>query len=594
MSNFNINIGIFGTVSSGKSTLINSLLLQELSTMNISRNTMIPQIYREIINNKTKQVKAAQEINKEISEINMKIRNITDMNENVETLLKPITFYIHKLKELKLCQKNIYLSFYDIPGLNDNKNHRIYYKYASENFNEFDIVLYMIDLHTGLNTKDEVDLLNFVCKYAAKHNKFVIPIINKSDDMTMLDNKLMCDSKYKDNYDNIIKIFEEYTKKYYIPKMQTPILYSASESFMYRMLSSNPDYELSEEMRNTIGFNDMGKKYFTLSTEERISKVKEIVRDENFIQTMINMCGYKSLYNTLKKILTIENQKNICQTKLLTSYNKLNNTTEITFDNIFTIYEEFSKLYKDSLTLQNIFEDDENILNTEFITNTFSKLIKNVDNTIYDDIIQLKTCINKLQEHEYKIYLVEQINECNNNIQNYIKNYYNNHYVKKYTLLDLIENIKDLKSYKISNSHEYVENYIHEIKMNDINFYKDLDPINNNLITLDTKYQLEIEELKELTTIQLVKNLTKYLIKNKICSLITLIEKNINKEYGISSLYNMMTFYNYYSNKDIEYSEIYTLLLSNYIGIISNNNQNLTKLDKDDNQIIIDSKFVNL
>lgn len=594
MSNFNINIGIFGTVSSGKSTLINSLLLQELSTMNISRNTMIPQIYREIINNKTKQVKAAQEINKEISEINMKIRNITDMNENVETLLKPITFYIHKLKELKLCQKNIYLSFYDIPGLNDNKNHRIYYQYASENFNEFDIVLYMIDLHTGLNTKDEVDLLNFVCKYAARHNKFVIPIINKSDDMTMLDNKLMCDSKYKDNYDNIIKVFEEYTKKHYIPKMQTPILYSASESFMYRMLSSNPDYELSEEMRNTIGFNDMGKKYFTLSTEERISKVKEIVRDENFIQTMINMCGYKSLYNTLKKILTIENQKNICQTKLLTSYNKLNNTTEITFDNIFTIYEEFSKLYKDSLTLQNIFEDDENILNTDFITNTFTKLINSIDNTNYDDIIQLKTCINKLQEHEYKSYLSEQINECNNNIQNYIKNYYNNHYVKKYTLLDLIENIKDLKSYEITNTSEYVENYIHEIKMNDINFYKDLDPINNSLITLDTKYQLEIEELKELTTIQLVKNLAKYLIKNKICSLITLIEKNVNKEYGISSLYNMMTFYNYYSNKDIEYSEIYTLLLSNYIGIISNNNQNLTKLDKDDNQIIIDSKFVNL
>lgn len=594
MSNFNINIGILGTVSSGKSTLINSLLLQEFSTMNISRNTMIPQIYREIINNKTKQVKAAQEINKEMTEINMKIRNLTDTNTNIEALLKPKTFYIHKLKELQLCQKNIYLSFYDIPGLNDNKNHHNYYQYVSENFNDFDIVLYMIDLHTGLNTKDEVDLLNFICKYASKYSKFVIPIINKSDDMTMSDNKLMCDSKYKDNYDNIIKVFEEYTRKYYIPKMQTPILYSASESFMYRMLSSNPEYELSEDMRNTIGFNDMGKKYFTLSTEERISKIKEIVRDENFIQTMINMCGYKSLYNTLKNILTIENQKLICQTKLLTAYNELNKTPELSFDNIFTLYEEFSKLYKDSATLQNIFEDDDKVLNTDFITNTFTKLINSVDNTNYDDIIQLKSCINKLQDHEYKIYLIDHLEECNINIQKYIQNYYNNHYVKKYTLLDLIENIKDLKSYEITNSHEYVENYIQEIKINDINFYKDLNPNDNNLITLDTKYQLEIEELKKLTTIQLVKNITKYLIKNKICSLITLIEKNDNKEYGISSLYNMMTFYNYYSNKDIEYSEIYTLLLSNYIGIISNNNQNLTKLDKDDNQIIIDSKFVNL
>jgi GTPase SAR1 family protein len=60
MSIFNINIAILGTVSSGKSTLLNSLFLEEFTSMNISRNTMIPQIYRELMNNKSKVIKDAK------------------------------------------------------------------------------------------------------------------------------------------------------------------------------------------------------------------------------------------------------------------------------------------------------------------------------------------------------------------------------------------------------------------------------------------------------------------------------------------------------------------------------------------------------
>ncbi len=67
MSVFNINIAVLGNVSSGKSTLLNSLFLEEFTSMNICRNTMIPQIYRELNNNKKKEVKEAKEINKIVS-----------------------------------------------------------------------------------------------------------------------------------------------------------------------------------------------------------------------------------------------------------------------------------------------------------------------------------------------------------------------------------------------------------------------------------------------------------------------------------------------------------------------------------------------
>lgn len=39
---FNYSIGIFGSVSSGKSTLINSIFAKHLSQMNIRRTTMTP------------------------------------------------------------------------------------------------------------------------------------------------------------------------------------------------------------------------------------------------------------------------------------------------------------------------------------------------------------------------------------------------------------------------------------------------------------------------------------------------------------------------------------------------------------------------
>ena len=42
-----INIAIIGTVSSGKTTLMNSLFVNQYSDMKIKRTTMTPQVYYE-------------------------------------------------------------------------------------------------------------------------------------------------------------------------------------------------------------------------------------------------------------------------------------------------------------------------------------------------------------------------------------------------------------------------------------------------------------------------------------------------------------------------------------------------------------------
>lgn len=594
---YNINIAVLGTVSAGKSTLLNSLFLEEFTSMNISRNTMVPQIYREIINNKKKEVKEARDINREVSELNDMLKSKMESPDyNFNNDMKPIEFYIHKLKELNFCQKNIYLSFYDIPGLNDSKNHNIYYSYVKKNFHDFDIILYLIDLKTGLNTKDEIDVLNFIMKYSSQENKYVIPIINKSDDMTMDDQGLICESKFKNNYDNIINLLNKYTAKYYNTKISNPVLYSAQESYMYRMLLKNPDWELKEDLRNTIGFNDMGKKYFTLSNDERIIKVKEIVKNTEFIQTMIKMCGYSYLYDTIKNVLTCENQLTISKNKLYHKFKKLTHGVVINVYNVIEIYEKFDTINEEALNLQDIFGIKENLLNaSEFVKSTFRSMFDNNDNAHLDNVIQLKELIVKITKHKFSVYLENELDESEKKIKYCIEEYFNKHYIKEYTIKDLIGILEKFRLYEIESLDIFANNYIDQIILNNVDFYKNFDVLNfKSIIEFDYNYKNDIDELSKYISSNSIKKICKHIVKNKISMFISNIKNDNNKNDYIIGLYNLMLFYNYYSNKDIEYSEIYTMLLSYYISIISSNNITDLKYDKDNSLLIIDEKFVNI
>lgn len=597
MSIFNINIAVLGNVSSGKSTLLNSLFLEEFTSMNICRNTMVPQIYRELNNNKKKEVKDAKEINKIVSELNDELKLKMENSEYIfDNDMKPVEFFIHKLKELNLCQKNIYMSFYDIPGLNDSKNYNLYYDYVKTNFKNYDVILYLVDLKTGLNSKDEIELLNFICKYSSKYDKYVIPIINKSDDMTMENDSLICDSKYKDNHNNIIKMINEYSSKYYNSKFGDLILYSAQESYMYRMLLKNPDWELSEELRNTIGFNDMGKKYYTLTNDERIIKVKEIVKDVKFIETMIKICGYSYLLESMKKTLSSENQFNICKKKVLNKYEILTNDVVINKNNIIDIFNNFVTIYEESIKLQEIYGIKHNILNAEdIIKSLFNKMISNNDNTKLNEIIELKNCIEILEKHKFNIYLENEILTCKNKIKILIEVYFTKYHDKKYTIEDLIFIVEKYKFYEISTINNYANGYVLQMIDSNVDFYKNFEPNNfKSIVNFDTKYKEEIEELKKYINVDIIKKISKYIVKNKILSLISHIENDENKNECMIGLYNLMLFYNYYSKKDMEYSEIYTLLLSKYINILNLNKMINLQMDKNDDLLIFDNKFVDI
>jgi GTPase Era involved in 16S rRNA processing len=595
-----INIAILGNVSSGKSTLLNSLLLEEFASMDISRNTMIPQIYHELENNKFKNIKEAKQINVEISSKNDLIKEKTNNPDyDISLDMEPMEFYIHKLKELKICQKDISMSFYDIPGLNDNKNHKQYYDYVKKNFNNFDIIIYLIDLTSGLNTKDEIDLLKFISKYSLQMNKFVIPVINKSDDMTMNNGNLISNPKYYNNYVNILNELNNYKKNYPNEKFQDPILYSARESYIYRMLLKDPNFELSESLVDIIGFNDMGKKYYTLTNEERIIKIKKIVNDSKFLDTMIKMSGYFNFYDMLKNVLNEKNQKDICEKKIFLIYTYLDNIDNTNTENIFDIFSKFSNILNTNNKLNVIFNNQINKFDEDkFINNKFDSMISKIDVKKIEDLVKLKNCLDKINLHDdYKKYLTEKINNSYIMIKEHVYNYYLSYYDFEYNLSEMNIILKTLKHYSIDKLDLYVGEYLEKIKLNSIDLYHNVDYSNfNSIIEFDSKYRNELKELKEYVNNSTINSVYKFIVKNKIYNLTQIInldkENKENKENCVIILYNLMLFYNYYSTKKIEYSEIYTLLLSNYIQIMNKNTLDQNQLEKHDDLLLIDNDYV--
>jgi len=195
-----INIVIIGAVSVGKSTFTNSLFVEQFSDMNIKRTTSLPQVYHETGETsyhsdttkirETNRIKNNEIMNKTIEESKLKLEDIYE----VEYYVPPI----FDLLETQIQRKNnIYLSIYDTPGLNDCGTKAVYYNYIEKIFYKYDIIIFMIDIFSSLNTSDEIEILEFLLNNMKKNksdfdieNKLVI-LLNKCDELYVHKNTIL-------------------------------------------------------------------------------------------------------------------------------------------------------------------------------------------------------------------------------------------------------------------------------------------------------------------------------------------------------------------------------------------------------------------
>jgi len=566
----NINIGIIGCVSAGKTTLLNSLLLDNYSNMNIKRCTLVPHVYHEYF--KKTQFKTAIEINKESSNKNEEL--LTKLEASSDYSLKQedcteIQFHIPKIKDIQFMKQTIDYTIYDVPGLNDGRTKQVYYDYLRTIFNKFDIILYVLDINSGLNTSDEMSVLKFLMNRAQHYKEQktiqIIPIINKCDDMSMDSGKLKCKSGLMPNYDQIINTINDHKKKYGLEEsVSEPIPLSLKYSYIYRMISSNPDFELSEEDKYSLGFNEMGKRFDRLGHQEQHDEIKRIVNNKEFISEMIDLTGFNQLIATIKDILTIENQYLFCYEKINNSIDSIMKTV-VTKDNIISLSQDFVTSYKLNIRLNKIFDDYEK--NSIQIKSSLTKLYSNykltVDKKNLDNIYEMKGIMEKLMPivSEY-CPIVKTDYE---NIKYDVYSYYESDYQKEWNLEELLAIVSKFYDNELSleQINKYAKEYILEYINKNINVFR----LGVDYSDIEIQYNYIINELIKFSIDKyIIILLVKHLIIIKVSNLIN--DYNATKDAEkLKMLFESFVYFHHFSTKNLLISELYSYIFFNVLGI---------------------------
>jgi len=553
-----INFGIIGCVSSGKSTLLNSLFCDTYSDMKIKRTTMIPQVYQcdpKINKNKN----YAKEIRKKNEEINKKI---IEQTENKDILsIQDCYEQVYKVSPIENFIKipaytNIVI--FDIPGLNDSQTKNTYFSYLDENFYKFDYILFVIDIQQSLNTSDEMDILKLIRKnildIKAKYNKDIklLVVCNKCDNMdwNKESNQLeMDEEELEEMYQQIVKTLKnELTISYDIIK------YSAEDTYIYRMLVNKNNLDIKYIDR--IGINELGKKQWKdLKKESSSEELLKILQDKIDVNDRLKCTGYEGLIDKINKSIVSITDILISKINIIEEIIKKEKDYEIInimFDNLYNFVKEI-KINNKNIDINNII-------------NNIKEYWHNILSSIYSfTIINYENHAN-IKKNYYEILIKQKSKYQDINFDNYIKNYkiketdyfitkldsidYTHYTFNFNSFIQVLQNIFDnenfLPIYKINS-------YIYKIPIKDI----------HNLIILLSNYNISKEDACDIYI--------KYYINYDYNTCIK-DEQPISAKYK-RLLLSKLFMKEYISNNNINYS-----IISIIIDSISLNKSDLSQL----------------
>lgn len=374
----NINICFVGGVSTGKSTILNAIFCEQLTQCKIKRTTMVPTVYIENSVSSNPFESDSESIYKKISEKN---QDIIEKTENGHKLSKDeyseLVFNVGKL-DINILQDS-FVNVYDIPGLNDARTKDVYYEYLDNNFHKFNLVIFLVDIHSGLNTSDEIDMVNFITnntrQQLEQNNRkiYTLVVVNKADDMQLDEehDKLVITGELGEMYDQVSKTLHcEFDKKNISEHLVGIIPLCAIDAYLYRMVKKHGrSFKLSPEQILKIGVNENGKKFSTLKPATQEKKVYEILDDATFIETMIKLSGFSRLEHMLHKFLNENNiGKQIRIDNLLYDLRKLPKLSDIAGSEQWFNMIIFENIVKKYCSLYNsIKEIDINIYNEHII-----------------------------------------------------------------------------------------------------------------------------------------------------------------------------------------------------------------------------------
>ena len=290
-----INIAIIGPITVGKSTLVNTLFIDNYSEMNIRRTTMQPQIYLESF--RTFNVEQISEINKK--------SNIKYYNEkNIK--IDPVYHNVGFIKDFLRLESHVLLRIHDLPGINDNIAEEVYANYVINNFIVYDIIFFVIDINSSLNTSTEVKILNTILAQIAQQKKeyskemILYVVANKYDN---------ANKEYDEMIEQVQKIVNEQLKKYGIANLKHKIIrLSLETSYIYRMKHFNPNELLDIKYIDKLGLDNFPRKVWAkYNEEEKRQHVTNLVNVSDY-REMMRECKFEDFKNNLQSDLSANMQ----------------------------------------------------------------------------------------------------------------------------------------------------------------------------------------------------------------------------------------------------------------------------------------------
>jgi len=341
---------ITGPVSAGKSTLTNLLFVEQFSDMKIKRTTAVPQVYHEV-----EDINQVSDLNSILLKNRTTNTDIMKKTENPNYKLKledvkEIEYYVPKLFDFLKLRKDIVLTIYDTPGLNDSRTKDVYYQYINNVFNKLNVIIFVLDINSAMNTSDENDILRMIITNI-KNNKLkynvdtkLVVLLNKCDDMSLNihTNKYCLDEELLEMYEQANTIIGTTVKEIYNGFKYDILPISCEDSYVYRMYKRNPNVKLDEKHLNKFGANEYGKsKWNVMSYEDKQSRVAELFKDFNY-DDRITMTGFKQFKSVMQEILNDENQyKYLLDNIRLDLDSIINNYKKIDITNELNLFQKY-------------------------------------------------------------------------------------------------------------------------------------------------------------------------------------------------------------------------------------------------------------
>ena len=392
MDKIEINIGIFGAVSVGKSTFLNAIFGQQFSDVEIKKTTMVPQVYSLEIEDSC-DVEAIRLKNREINESIMK--TINSNNFSIDQC-KPVYYCINNTCDIfdHNINDDFKINIYDIPGLNDSASKNIYFEWVRQNIKIFDIIIFMTDINNGLNNSDEIEILELLMDSIKKYKMKMVCLINKCDDIYYDDqlSDLVFEEKEQENiYIQANNILIDISKKYLIDSIDffTPFIpISCENCFIYRALIRDPSQELDQIYQNRLCKNECGmNQWKKMNVGEKNILFKNIFENlKDTYHSKILDTGYYAVKTIIQKTLIDGKNKFI----LNHMENEMPEIEDCNHINI-TLYFEAINNYIQKFKIYSVCNDDL----SEIFWNYFSKAVDN----FLDKILPINTQIIKNGEY---------------------------------------------------------------------------------------------------------------------------------------------------------------------------------------------------